>query len=107
MNSTLHMHFDKPFEREIWMSRLGQTIGAVLSITQWSMVFFADAYVPHWTRSRLLRRRERAQPAHTRGRGGLVDARGVPTLEKRNLTVLYDAFFKHHKQGHKSGVVHG
>ena len=36
---------------------------------------------------------------------GLVDARGVPTLEKRNLTVLYDAFFKHHKQGHKSGVV--
>ena len=36
---------------------------------------------------------------------GLVDAQGVPTLEKRNLTVLYDAFFKHHKQGHKSGVV--
>ena len=36
---------------------------------------------------------------------GLVDARGVPTLEKRNLTALYDAFFKHHKQGHKSGVV--
>ena len=36
-----------PFERPVWMARLGQTIGAVLSITQWSMVLFADAYVPY------------------------------------------------------------
>ena len=45
------------------MSRLGQTIGAVLSLTQWSMVFFADAYVPHKLRSRVLKRRaKKRQP---------------------------------------------
>ena len=78
LNTTMHMHFDKPYEREVWMSRLGQTIGAVLSITQWSMVLFADAYVPHWTRSRLLRRRERSrQEKPARRGGGLVDARGA------------------------------
>jgi len=64
MNTTTTITIDKPFEKEIWMSRLGQTIGAVLSLTQWSMVFFADAYVPHKLRSRLLRRRasKRQQP---------------------------------------------
>ena len=28
------IHFDKPFDKDVWMARLGQTIGAVLSITQ-------------------------------------------------------------------------
>ena len=49
-----------PFERPVWMARLGQTIGAVLSITQWSMVLFADAYVPYLVRQWRLRREAKA-----------------------------------------------
>ena len=61
MNTTMHVELDKPFQREIWMSRLGLTIGAVLSLTQWSMVFFADAYVPNKLRNRLLKRRAKGR----------------------------------------------
>ena len=32
MNTTMHVALDKPFQKEIWMSRLGQTIGAVRSL---------------------------------------------------------------------------
>ncbi|EOD21329.1 hypothetical protein EMIHUDRAFT_458408 [Emiliania huxleyi CCMP1516] len=47
---------DRPFERSDWVPRLGMTIGAVLSLTQWSMLLFADAYVPYWWSARAKRR---------------------------------------------------
>lgn len=52
---------DKPFDKGVWMARLGQTIGAVLSITQFAMVLFADAYVPYWLRSRVIQKELRAR----------------------------------------------
>ena len=58
-----------PFERPVWMARLGQTIGAVLSITQWSMVLFADAYVPYLVRQWRLRREAKAAAGGAGGGG--------------------------------------
>jgi hypothetical protein len=46
--NSLGVVLDKPFSREDWVPRLGMTIGAVLSVTQFSMLVFADAYVPYW-----------------------------------------------------------
>ena len=82
MNTTMHVALDKPFQKEIWMSRLGQTIGAVLSLTQWSMVFFADAYVPHKLRKRLLRGRakKRQSPAQRAQVGPTNPAVSMPRL---------------------------
>lgn len=48
MLNSLGVVLDKPFSREDWVPRLGMTIGAVLSATQFSMLVFADAYVPYW-----------------------------------------------------------
>ena len=36
------------YDFNAWKGRLGFAIGAVLSITQFCMVFFADAYFPYW-----------------------------------------------------------
>jgi len=66
--ANLGFRFDKPFERQVWMARLGQTIAAVLSITQWSMVFFADAYFPHFLRVQLKRREERRRARGVKGK---------------------------------------
>jgi len=73
---------DKPFQKEIWMSRLGQTIGAVLSLTQWSMVYFVDAYVPHFLRKRLLsgRAKRRQSPAQRAQVGPTAPAVSMPRL---------------------------
>ena len=48
MLNSLGVVLDKPFDKSDWVPRLGMTIGAVLSITQWSMLVFTDAYVPYW-----------------------------------------------------------
>ena len=61
------IEFDVPYERSVWKGRLGFAIGAVLSITQFSMVFFADAYFPNWLRNRSLSR-ERRERLKRRGR---------------------------------------
>lgn len=63
VRDALGMHFDKPFEKRVWMGRLGQTIGAVMSITQWFLVFFVDAYFPYLLKMRL-KARARWPPSH-------------------------------------------
>ena len=59
LQSSFGFHFDKPFDRTVWMARLSQTIGAVLGGVQFSMVLFTDAYVPYWLRSRVVSRERR------------------------------------------------
>lgn len=43
---SLGVQFDKAFEKSVWMARLSNTVGAVLGVTQWMLVYFTDAYFP-------------------------------------------------------------
>jgi hypothetical protein len=74
INMTTGYELEITFQRGDWQGRLGMCIGAVLGITQFAMVLFADAYVPYWFRSRVVSRERRERQKRSVRKGASAEA---------------------------------